>query len=673
MSVSRLSFDIPTATEGQDRFDLLSRREFLTVNGVGGYASGTLSGANTRRYHGYLVAMLPEPYGRMTLISKVEERVTCQGDTFELSANRYPNGTIHPQGYNHLHHFAPYPTPTWVYHLPGGTTLVKSIFLARERNTVYVHYSVPEAKDPVVLEMLPLMTWKTYHTEMHAFPGFPMRSEPLPDRSGWLFQAVWDAPRVMLTLETQQKAPYSFEPAHWWHDNVVHERERERGFDFHEDVFCPTVARVTIQPGRSVYLVATIEKETPQTGSVAYRETLRHLSAVLKTAKLDDEHSPVAQRSLALNADQFLIRTPDGRQTILAGYPWFTDWGRDTMISLSGLTLATGRKSVAREILRDFAAHVSEGMIPNRFPDANATPEYNTVDATLWFVHACDRYARVGRDRAFREELLPTLVTILQTHRTGTRFGIRMDPQDGLLSADDPGGNLTWMDARVAGISVTPRAGKAVEINALWINALLIVAEWSPKEAARPYRDLAALAGASFVERFVRADGRGLYDGIRPDGKPDPTVRPNQVLAAALPRIGLSPDVLVAVLKVATEELLTPFGLRTLSPADPAYRGRYQGGPNERDSSYHQGTVWPWLLGAYLDLFRRVHGANANVSELTAPLLGHLEEYGVGGLAEVFDGDAPHHPNGCPWQAWSVAELLRSLAGAGSAEGAEVG
>jgi 4-alpha-glucanotransferase len=380
---------------------------------------------------------------------------------------------------------------------------------------------------------------------------------------------------------------------------------------------------------------------------------------------------------LILAADQFVVQSPNAaRTTILAGYPWFTDWGRDTMIALPGLCLATGRAGVAREILEAFAGFVDGGMIPNRFPDHGETPDYNTVDATLWFVHACDHYADTTGDAAFRARLLPVLHAIIAAHRTGTRFGIQMDPADSLLRAGGPNTQLTWMDAKIGDQAVTPRAGKPVEINALWINALRVAAAWTRKQTrgsssgkaliADEYDALAERAAASFAAKFVRPDGRGLYDLLAaPDDAPDPAIRPNQVLAAALPRSPVSDEAARAVLDIATRELLTPFGLRTLAPGDPAYRPRYEGGPAERDGAYHQGAVWPWLLGAYCDLFRRVHGPGETteqaVADLLRPLLDtHLTAYGVGSLAEVLDADPPHRPNGCPWQAWSVAEVLRA-------------
>jgi predicted glycogen debranching enzyme len=546
-----------------------------------------------------------------------------------------------------------------MYRLPDGGTLVKTLHLARAKNTVYVTYDLTQGTGPVQLRLAPYVCWKTYHTEMHPFAGFPMRSELATDSNTWQFQAVWDAPRLQMKVEGPASTLWS--NAAWWHDNMVHEREQERGFDFHESLYCPAVAEITLQVGQSAHFTATIESETPLSAPVVYRDTQRHVASVFKAAKLETNEASQTQRSLALNADQFLIQTPEGRNTVLAGYPWFTDWGRDTMISLPGLCLCTGRHKVARQILLDYASHVSEGMIPNRFPDAGETPEYNTVDATLWFVRACGLYVNTARDRKFQQEMLPTLQEIVTAHQRGTRYEIRMDPDDCLLMAGELGSQLTWMDAKVNEVPVTARIGKPVEINALWIHALQVVADWAGKKAGKPYLEVAERACTAFRARFIREDGLGLYDCIHPDGSPDAAIRPNQVIAASLPSTPLVEGELRMVLEVATAELLTPYGLRTLSPSDPSYRGFYGGGPRERDGAYHQGTVWPYLLGAYIDLYRRVNGPDADITPLTTSLLEHLAEYGVGGVAEVFSGDAPHTPNGCPWQAWSVAELLRVL------------
>ena len=644
--------------DGSDPFDNLSRREWLCVNGLGSFASGTVSGANARRYHALLVAALDPPTRRMTLLSKVDELVTVQGERYDLSTNRYPHNTVYPNGWRYLAEFTPWPVPTWTYRMPGETVLVKRVYLARGKNTVYVTYTLREAPAMATLTLTPLVCWKDYHSEMWPWQGFPLRHGP--EVGGWSLQGTAEAPPLFLRLRGAR-----WDKAGWWHENILHDREQERGLDFCEDLYCPAVASVALRVGQTITLTASVETDEPDEPTIALAEIVRRQDALCAQAATvgcgpDDDN---LLRDLVLSADQFIVsgKEATSRTTVIAGYPWFTDWGRDTMIALPGLCLTTGRYDEAKEILRAFAGFLSEGMIPNRFPDAGSgnAPEYNNADGTLWLVHACDRYVRVTGDTAFRQEMLPVLEEIVAAHTRGTRYGIGVDSDDGLLRAGEPGVNLTWMDAKIGDWVVTPRAGKPVEINALWITALRTLAAWQGNGANTVVAAAADRAAASFREKFVRADGRGLYDVLEPDGTPDASVRPNQVIAAALPYSPLSADESRAVLETATMELLTPYGLRSLSPQDSRYRPRYEGDPLSRDSAYHQGTVWAWLMGSYVDLYRKVYGADADVSALLAPLEAHLREYGVGGIAEIFDGDAPHKPDGCPWQAWSVAELLR--------------
>lgn len=625
-------------------------REWLAVNGIGGFASGSVAGANTRRYHALLVAALPPPFGRMALLSRLEERVTVQGESFWLATNQYGDGTIHPEGWHFQTEFTPWPVPTWTYRVPGDTVLVKRVYLARGKNTVYVTYSLREAPAGVTLTLFPYVAWKSYHAQMHRWPGFPTRQGL--SVGGCFLQATPDAPVLRL------RAPGAkWSPTGWWNERILEQRERERGLDCEEDLYCPTAADLTLRAGQTIAFTASIEEQEPEDSTLALAAIIAHRSALIAAA--GDAAGDETGRDLTLASDQFVTVVED-RSTIIAGYPWFTDWGRDTMIALPGLCLTTGRTDIAREILQSFAAHVSEGMIPNRFPDAGETPDYNTVDATLWFVHACAQTVEATGDTEFQARLLPILEEIVRAHLRGTRFGIGVDPEDGLLAAGEPGVQLTWMDAKIGDWVVTPRTGKPVEINALWIEALRTLAAWKGEGADGIYTRHADRAAAAFVTKFVRPDGRGLYDLILPDGTPDAAIRPNQVIAAALPHSPLGDGEIKSVVDVASAELLTPCGLRTLAPSDPAYRPEYGGGPLERDSAYHQGTVWPWLLGPFVDAHRRAYGDEAAIRAILAPLEAHLRDYGVGGVAEVFDGDAPHRPNGCPWQAWSVAALLRS-------------
>ncbi len=638
-------------------FDALARREWLHANGIGGFASGTVSGANARRYHGLLVAALDPPIGRMTVLGKLDELVTVGNQLFDLSTNQYPNHVVYPDGWKYVQDFTCFPVPTWTYRLgESGATLIKRVYLARNKNTVYVTYTLRAGSNSGVndtaasLTLTPLVEWKDYHSEMHSWPGFPARRGQ--DVGGWYVQQTPASPILRMQVKSAQ-----WTPAGWWHDHITHAREIERGQDSEESLFCPAVAHVALNPDQTVAFVATVEPDVPDDALVVFADWVKHQDALLQTAGVENEDEAV--RNLVVAADAFVVRGK-GRTTLIAGYPWFTDWGRDTMIALPGVCLATKQVDVARDILTSFAPFVKDGLIPNRFPDEGETPDYNTADATLWYVHACNEFFHATGDRAFRAELLPILDGIINAHVKGTDFGIGMDPSDGLLWCGAPGLQLTWMDAKVDDWVVTPRDGKPVEINALWINALRIVADWKKAfNEPSPCEARADRASASFVAAFVRPDGEGLYDFINRDGTPDAAIRPNQIIAAALPTSPLNTEQTQAVIDTVDKHLLTPYGLRTLSPLDSRYQGHYAGDRWARDGAYHQGTVWPWLMGAYVDAMRRVHGTGYAVDELLAPLVEHFREYGVGGLAEIFDGDAPHHPNGCPWQAWSVGEILR--------------
>lgn len=656
--------DMTLTAETLADYDSCSRREWLSTNGTGSFASGTIAGVATRRYHALLTAALRPPTNRMTLLSCLHETVTVNGVAFDLHTGRYADGTLHPQGWHYITGFDSLPVPTWQFDFPNGLRIIKRVFLAPEKNTVYVTYARVGGVE-VDLTLSPLVAWKEYHQEMRPWDGFPLRQGFT--NNGYEVQATPDAPTLRILLPGAK-----WTRAGWWHRNNFHEREAERGQDAIEHLYCPASATIVLSKTiESVTFVGTIELEEPRPASRVLGDIVRRqneLSVVSgqwsmvrtgRTASESSSDSLPTDHSLLIThllmcADQFVVKGDGIRTTILAGYPWFTDWGRDTFIALPGLCLSTGRFDVARDILTAFAGYVSQGMIPNRFPDAGETPDYNTVDATLWFVHACGEYDAATRDPAFRDVMTPVLRDIIDWHEKGTRYGICVDPDDGLLSAGEAGTQLTWMDAKVGDYVVTPRQGKAVEVNALWIHALNVAWNFAGNES-----DIvgAKRAAESFRRKFVRADGNGLYDVIAPDGTPDASIRPNQIIAAALSTSPLTRDEQKAVVDTVTRELLTPYGLRTLSPNDPAYRPRYEGDAYSRDTAYHQGTVWPWLLGAYADAKRNTYGESADLSSL----LTSLDDYGIGGIAEVYDGSEPQRPNGCPWQAWSVAEMLRLL------------
>ena len=643
-------------------WDEASRREWLVTNGLGGYASSSLSGANTRRYHGLLVPAFSPPVGRAVLLSKLEEEVRVEDALYQLSANKYPS-VVQPQGYRHLTYFSTRPVPTFTYIFHEGTVVLeKRLWMAHGENTTYVQYHLVKAPEPVRLGLVPLLAYKDYHTEQHRWDGFT--GALTYEADGWLqFVAFPTAHPLFLRAEP----PFAFSDHSGWFFNFEHPREQERGLEYSEDLYCPGRFDGVLAPGQTVTLIATVEAVRPASPTDALAaETARQKSLL---AMGDVPPGDVRRETLTLAADQFLVERSEkvARATVIAGYPWFTDWGRDTMIALPGLCLTTGRFAIAREILLSFAGAVQNGLLPNRFSDGGGGAEYNTVDASLWFFHAVYAYAEASGDWDFAQaEMLPVLQTILDAHVKGTDYGIGVDAADGLLRAGEPGIQLTWMDAKVGDWVVTPRTGKPVEINALWHNALCVTAEIADRAGQEGFaadcRTRAAQAKESFATAFWNPDARALYDVIRPDGTPDTSVRPNQIFAVSLPFPVTEGEQAKGVVEQVQSALLTPLGLRTLAPGSPDYRAQY--GPGDgaaRDGAYHQGTVWPWLLGAFCDAHLKVHGDKSKTRALLDTLLfSGLTQYGVGTLAEVFDGDPPHAPNGCPAQAWSVAEVLRA-------------
>jgi predicted glycogen debranching enzyme len=638
--------------------DAALTREWLETNGLGGFASSTIVGLNTRRYHGLLVAATNPPVGRMVLLSKLEETLLIDGQAFDLSANQYP-GVVHPQGFQYLKQFRLDPFPVSTFEVEG-VEIEKRVFMVHGENSTVVQYrltagSSPQSPRECRLEIRPLIAFRDYHGTTH--------------ENGMLNSTVAEYASLASV------APYAGLPSlHFahnasqlhatgvWYRNFEYEAERARGLDFREDLFNPFVMSFELRAGQSCSIIAST-----QVRAIADTEGL--LEAELSRRGNVESSSPIEDsfaRSLATAADQFIVARKE-QKTIIAGYHWFSDWGRDTMIALPGLTLPTGKHDIARSILRTFAQHVDQGMLPNRFPDLGETPEYNTVDATLWFFEAARQYLNYTGDLDFlRTELYEVLAGIISWHLRGTRYGIKVD-QDGLLSSGEPGLQLTWMDAKVNDWVVTPRQGRPVEIQALWYNALCIMEDLARRfcdDADRAsYRKLAADARSSFNRIFWNEHAGCLYD-VTNDANPDPSVRPNQIIAVSLPHSMLSPERAIAVVEKVKELLLTPYGLRTLAPDDPQYRGHYGGGPAERDGAYHQGTVWPWLMGPFITAYVKVNGASdaarQQAGEWLASLKTHLSEAGLGQISEIFDGDPPHRPGGCIAQAWSVGEILRA-------------
>jgi predicted glycogen debranching enzyme len=661
---------IAVAPEILQSWELCSRHEWLVTNGIGGYASDSLAGANTRRYHGLLVAAIQPPLGRTILLSKLEEEVRIEDELYYLSTNKYPS-VLYPQGYRHLVKVSCEPVLTFLYSMHEHSVLLqKQVWMPHGHNTVMVHYTLLKAPEPIRFGLVPFMAYKDYHTEQHRWDGFTGRTEV--DPSGAVrFQALDSA--IPIRFGTWPVHAYPFNADSGWFYNYEHEREEERGLEYSEDLFCPGRFDGLLAPGKSATFYATIEDSPPIDPIESLRSEAGRVDELIAAAKLDPrEHKHEALHYLLRAADQFVVESSPrvSRSTIIAGYHWFTDWGRDTFIALPGLCLSTGRAHVAKNILASFAGSVQQGLIPNRFTDNGVGAEYNTVDATLWYIYAAHEYALATDDWDFlTNDLLPLFEQILDAHERGTLHNIHVDPSDGLLYAGEPGVQLTWMDAKVGEWVVTPRVGKPVEIQALFYNALLIVGEVL-RRAGRAVRSSEVRKGAaklhdSFLAKFVDHDRGLLHDvvDVPNQSEPDKSVRPNQIFAVSLHHALIAPDTAIAkrIISTVQDRLYTEFGLRTLDPADPNYKGLYgPGDPSKRDAAYHQGTVWPWLLGPFIEAHFKVFGNRAASMDLLSPLLRSLPDYGFGTIGEVFDGDFPHAPNGCIAQAWSVAEALRA-------------
>ncbi|MBI4903258.1 MAG: glycogen debranching enzyme N-terminal domain-containing protein [Acidobacteria bacterium] len=634
-----------------------SELEWLETNGLGGFAMGTVAGANVRRYHGLLVAALCPPLQRMMLLSRVEEELLCEGEQTILGAAQYP-GTVSPAGFRFLEGFRLDPFPVWTYG-SGCAQVEKAVFLLQDQHTVVLRYRVDRR---CRLRVRPFLAFRDYHSLQHENGSFRCAVEEAGARL--TVRPFADLPAMHLHHNAE-----GFVGAGHWYGRNEYRKEMERGLDFQEDLYSPGWLDFELKGGETAFVAATIESLDAVT-----------LEMVAQWEQGERERRRVnpgggdwgeLRARLELAADQFLVHRADGSPTIIAGYPWFTDWGRDTMISLPGLLIARGGIRDAERIIAGFLAHMDRGVIPNRFPDsASEQPEYNTVDGTLWLFPAAWALQQAGESEHFlRETFYPAAKEILDWHVRGTHYDIRVDAADGLLSAGGAGTQLTWMDAKVGDWVVTPRHGKAVEINALWYNALRMMAWWAGRmgefDQALEWASMADRVQRSFRVAFVDEEHGGLYDRITADG-PDDRVRPNQVFALSLPFALLEGAAAESVLRVVEERLVTPFGLRTLEAGHPEYRARYEGGPRERDGAYHQGTVWPWLIGPFLSARLRVYGASEENLEFVKERLlrfgGEMSRGCLGTVAELYHAEAPQTPTGAMAQAWSVAELLRVMA-----------
>ena len=676
IQVSRVGWqsDEPNANEA------LVDREWLVTNGLGGYASGTLAGMVRRRYHGLLVAALPNPFGRTMMLDHLVEHLRLpDGSARRLSAEETDAGTA-MHGTEHLEEFRlEMGLPIWTYRL-DDVVIEKRIVLAYCQNTVYLRYSLLDAPGTdrahpgIAMSLRPAM-----HFRPHDAPVSRPFDPYTLSLTGNRFEVSTGSLLPSLKIQVDGQSPtFEFFPER--QERVNYRWEADRGYEAHGTLWSPGQFKVTLTRATPVTLVASAETWETM-GAIdpdrAWRYENDRRTRLLHIAPGADQDLTTAE--LVLAADQFVIapagRTEDAARaraqgeelrSVIAGYHWFTDWGRDTMISLEGLTLCTGRLQTAHFILHSFARYTRNGLIPNLFPEGSQEGLYHTADATLWFFHAVDRYLAYSSDRVTLRLLLPTLEQIIDAHVKGTDFGIGVDPADGLLRQGQDGFALTWMDALCDGWVVTPRRGKAVEINALWFNALTLIGQWmagerSPESAVR-YRQMAETAKASFNRLFWNESKNRLFDVIQgPAEAQDDSFRPNQLLAVSLPNPVLDPVHWRAIVDGAAEALLTPVGLRSLAPGEPDFKASYHGDLRTRDAAYHQGTVWSWLIGPFVDAWLKVYPeSRSNARQLLRGLQTHLGQACVGSVSEIFDAEAPFRPRGCIAQAWGVAELLRA-------------
>lgn len=619
-----------------------SKREFLLTNGIGGFSSSSISGINTRRYHGLLVAATQPPETRMVLLAAIDATVSVDGSPVGISCNQYP-GAIFPQGYLNLTGVEIGKTVRSNYEVDGAT-LSRTVAMHPGLNAVTIRYKNTGTTE-FQLKLNPLVCHKFYHANFYERADYPQNLQ----YEDQMTVVEHDGVRLCLSHPGSMR-----EPVHGWYYRFEHQREIERGLDPRDDLFCPCELTYQLSPGEEAVIVASDSGlKEPDKAAEPTAKKFENFEAQLREA-----------------AEKFIV-SGGGRTTIIAGYPWFTDWGRDTMISLPGLLLHTGRIKEAREILTGYAGQMNQGIIPNRFVEQGEKPDYNTVDASLWFAHAIYRTLEFEWNLEFAESMFTALQDLFEWHVRGTYFGIKVT-DDGLLTQGEGNVQLTWMDAKIDDWVVTPRHGKPVEINGLWINALRIM-EWLAKKLDRPaeeFAQMAAKAEKNFEKKFWHPVRKHYLDTADPD---DASLRPNQLIAMSLPFGPAKGEHALTALNTVGAELLTPFGLRSLGWQEPGYQGRYEGPLTNMDACYHQGTVWPWLFGPYISALVKLKGGKDSKQQEKARKEARdiiryaftgannmLRDFGLGGVCEVYDGDSPQRPNGCPWQAWSVAEILRA-------------
>ncbi len=631
-----------------------SSKEWLEADGRGGFASGTENGIRTRRYHALLMTATTPPTGRVVLVNGFDAWVETPNGKFALTSQRYAPDVISPDGMQRIVDFTHEPWPKWKFRCEDGTEIEQEIFIESGRATCTLLWRITSERRDVKLSVRPFLSGRDYHSLHRENPSFCFEAHIHADH------VAWRPYRGLPEVTAVTNGIYTHEP--FWYRNFVYEEEQARGLDYVEDLASPGLFSFDLSLGEAtMFLTTDIESIHNSGGETSVQERAS------EARDYEALHRKQFKSPLSRAADAYIVRGRHGK-TIIAGYPWFTDWGRDTFIALRGLCIANDRLDDALEILLAWSTHVCDGMLPNRFPDSGENPEFNSVDASLWFIIAVhDLLAALDSAKRQinaedRTQLLNAVEAILSGYAAGTRFGIRQDT-DGLLACGVPGSQLTWMDAKIGDWTVTSRVGKPVEVNALWINALHIGAKYSAR-----WQDEFSKAASAFRTRYWNAERGCLFDVIDCDhvtGRNDPTLRPNQIFAVGGLPLNLLPRTMAGQVVAKVEgELLTPFGLRSLAPDEPGYVPRYMGGVYERDSCYHQGTVWPWLMGAFIEGWIRVRDSSDAAkqeaqSKFLAPLLAHLDENGLGHISEIADADAPHASRGCPFQAWSIGELLR--------------
>jgi len=636
--------------------------EWLETNGLGGFASSTIIGLNTRRYHGLLVAATRPPGGRLLLLSKLEEVLVVDGRRYELSANQY-HGIIHPQGYQFLKGFRLDPFPVFTY-VVGGFEIEKAVFMIYGENSTIVQYHIrsldsgPQAlssQKKISLEVFPLIAFRDYH-------GITRQNNTINPYVETMDNLATVRPYPGLEELHFAHDAHRVEATGYWYRNFEYLLEFDRGLDYVEDLFNPLVLKFDLNKRTSASIVTSTQPH-PVSHVIKYRqEEISRRQALVSMVPYKDEFI----QTLITAADQFIVDR-DGEKSILAGYPWFGDWGRDAMIALPGLTLVTGRIDAAKSILLNFSRHADQGLLPNHFSETEGPCDYHSVDATLWFFEALRSFVQYTGDYDFvKNNFYELLIEIIEGYTRGTRYGIHVDAE-GLIVAGQEGVSLTWMDAKVGDMIVTPRHGKPVEVQALWYNALCVMEKlantYGDNHHEKHYKDMAERTSHHFNKLFYNESAGCLFDTVDKDQR-DGSIRPNQIFAVSLFYSMLSPEKSKNIVHVIGRDLLTPYGLRSLSPHDARYRGRYHGDQIHRDGAYHQGTVWPWLMGPFISAYLKVNDRSEKSREQSAQwlstLFNHIDEAGLGQISEIFDGDNPHHPRGCIAQAWSVGELLRT-------------